>query len=148
MCAERVANCIFCDDIRAEIGNKFSLMGIYGGDIIFPLPPQSILVPKFGILAQLITDLDDVPDKITITIYIPPNRQEFLKLEMSKPPLEHEEGATKAHLRAILQCPPFSVSEEGYIETMIDTGRETIRAGRIFVRFFPPSGIPDATPPP
>ena len=34
---------VFCDDIRQEVGNKLSLMGVYFGDLYFPTPfPNSL----------------------------------------------------------------------------------------------------------
>ena len=31
----------FCDDVRQEIGNKFSLMGCYGTDLYVPVVSRS-----------------------------------------------------------------------------------------------------------
>ncbi len=35
----RLKACIICEDIRREVGNKHSLMGIYDDAIIFHVPP-------------------------------------------------------------------------------------------------------------
>jgi hypothetical protein len=40
MTAERYLTSIFCDDIRREEGNKFSYMGIYGGNLLVVGFPQ------------------------------------------------------------------------------------------------------------
>lgn len=41
---------LFCDDIRGEVGNKTSLMGIYSGSMLFaPGTAFPIHVPKLGI---------------------------------------------------------------------------------------------------
>lgn len=40
-----------CDDIREEIGNKVSLMGIYGDNIVFPILPA--VMPKLCIYIVL-----------------------------------------------------------------------------------------------
>src|SRR4051794_10954427 len=76
----RVANCIFCDDIRHEVGNKVSLMGIYSADILFPGPPP-VAFRTLGIVAWLIFDVDDRPTKFTIRVLVPPDRTEVLKIE-------------------------------------------------------------------
>jgi hypothetical protein len=39
----RYAYCHFCDDIRFEVGNKNSIIGIYGGDLIVEKLPTTIL---------------------------------------------------------------------------------------------------------
>lgn len=43
----------FCDDIRQEIGNKYSLMGCYGHEMIIEKLPVSL--PKLGILVNVFT---------------------------------------------------------------------------------------------
>jgi hypothetical protein len=144
--SDRVAICLFCDDIRQELGNKFSLMGVYGSDLIFPVEPQNFLLPKFAAFVTISSDLDDAPTRISISGYIPPNRTEIVKLEMPElPPVSHPEDATRAHFRTVLEFPPFVIGEDGVIEVVISTERETIRAGRLFVHFVPPSPPPDKT---
>jgi hypothetical protein len=44
MTAQRTVIAQFCDDVRQEIGNKFSLMGCYGSDLYVPAFP--ITLPK------------------------------------------------------------------------------------------------------
>jgi hypothetical protein len=134
----RVASCIFCDDIRHEVGNKFSLIGIYGADLNVPLSKQIVTIPRFGIAVQLISDIDDSPDNFTVTILIPPDRQELMKQEVKIQHMEEPGDSTKAYCRVLISLPPFNISEEGPIEVMVDTGRETMRAGRLFVKFQPP----------
>lgn len=41
---DKVRNVILCEDIRDEIGNKKSLMGVMGGDIIVATMPAAIQV--------------------------------------------------------------------------------------------------------
>lgn len=38
----KVKDFIFCDDLRTEIGNKFSVMGIYGDRVRVELPKEDI----------------------------------------------------------------------------------------------------------
>jgi hypothetical protein len=154
MAEPRVATCIFCDDIRPEIGGKLSIMGVYGADMIFPAPPP-LPILRWGIAVWLICDLDDVPAAITIRVLAPPEKIEIIAIEISRPPPQYPEGATKFNFRTILPLPPFNFTQEGFVEVMVDTDRETLRAGRLFVRFLPPTS-PDApiaappsdTPPP
>jgi hypothetical protein len=40
-------NVILCDDIREEIGNKKSLMGIFGGDVLVPRFPAQLRLAIF-----------------------------------------------------------------------------------------------------
>jgi hypothetical protein len=139
MAAPRVANCIFCDDIRPELGGKFSIMGVYASDMIFPVsPPASIL--KWGIVVWLVSDIDDVPEKFTIRVLIPPDKIEITSVEIDRPStLVNPEGVTKYTLRSIMPLPPVNFTQEGFVEVMIDTDREPLRAGRLFVQFLPPA---------
>jgi hypothetical protein len=138
MTEPRVATCIFCDDIRNETGNKISLMGIYAGNMIFSTPPP-VVIPKFGIVLLVISDIGDEPDRMTITVSVPPEQTELLKWEVQKPSqIEHTEGATKLQIRALLTLGPLQITEQGSIEVIVDTGRETIRAGRLPINFTSP----------
>ena len=138
MPSPRVATCIFCDDVRYELGNKVSLMGIYNGEIIYPVNPP-IMVPRLGLVLWLITDVDDIPENISWRVLAPPDRTEIFKVEQdSVPPLQNAEGAVKATFRAVLQLGPITLTESGFLEVAVDSGQGEIRAGRIFVRFAGP----------
>jgi hypothetical protein len=138
MPAPRTGTCIFCDDVRPEVGNKISLMGIYSRDILFTSAPPAI-IPKLGIVTWLIFDWDDPPDKLIMRIN-GPGQQEIAKLEanaegnplLPEPP---EEGMTKRILRSIIQMTNLPITQEGLIEVFVDTERESFRAGRARVRF-------------
>lgn len=59
----------YCDDIRLEVGNKISLIGIYGSDLVVPETPT--VVPKLCIYAQLYTEPgsrfdEDVELRVTV----------------------------------------------------------------------------------
>lgn len=70
----KVLNFIVCDDIRHEIGNKITLVGIYTDSIKVQLPPEKkklwpILLPKMGIFAQLQLEQGEVlPASVTLVI--------------------------------------------------------------------------------
>ncbi|HJU19997.1 MAG TPA: hypothetical protein VJ770_26390 [Stellaceae bacterium] len=103
--------------------------------MIFPLaPPVSVL--KWGIVVWLITDIDDIPQKVGIRVLIPPDKTQIAALETTSPlGAEYTEGATKNNWRAVMVLPPATFTEEGYVEVMVDTEQGTIRAGRLFVKF-------------
>lgn len=148
MAAPRVANCIFCDDIRLEMGGKFSLMGVYGSDMIFPAAPP-VLLGKWGIVVWLISDVDDVPQKMSVSVLAPPDKTEIAAKDFDQmPPPEHQEGATKMNIRLVLPMPPVNLTAAGFVEVMLTTEQETLRAGRLFVRFAPPQTESTATAPP
>lgn len=49
----------FCDDIRREVGNKLSLMGVYGGDLFVAETPA--FIPKLAVaITFLAPELESV----------------------------------------------------------------------------------------
>ena len=67
MDAPRVFYCLFCDDIRREVGGKTSLIGIYHGDIIFN-SPKPALYPKLCGHLIAICEPDDAPEFVEVTM--------------------------------------------------------------------------------
>jgi hypothetical protein len=52
----RFRSAILCEDIRDEVGNKKSLMGVIGGDILVPSFPSTI---KFALFLEYLPSADD-----------------------------------------------------------------------------------------
>lgn len=52
----------YCDDIRHELGNKTSLIGIYGADLLVREVPA--VIPKLCIYAQLYGEVDKTFDEV------------------------------------------------------------------------------------
>lgn len=61
---------IFCDDIRPEIGNKFSLMGIFQGDMVLHVPFPATL-PKLGLFITYSEAMSDAPTNMALKVYFP-----------------------------------------------------------------------------
>ena len=64
---------IFCDDIRHEIGNKTSLIGVYENDMLFQHPIFPLLIPKLAMAIVVVVPKADLPDKIELEIFFPGN---------------------------------------------------------------------------
>jgi Family of unknown function (DUF6941) len=68
----RLADFIVCEDIRFEIGNKVTLVGIYGEEIRFAASPATPVVwPllfRMGIFARVRCDPASLPDRFKISI--------------------------------------------------------------------------------
>jgi hypothetical protein len=66
----RVLEFIFADDIRQEMGNKTSIMGVYADEIILSPPPPKWPIP-FRISAFIRMSMEgteQVPDKFSLQI--------------------------------------------------------------------------------
>ncbi len=64
---ERRLDAIFCDDIRQEVGNKRSYMGVYTGDLVVssPLP---VIMSKLAIVVSVRTLIVDPFKKLEIVV--------------------------------------------------------------------------------
>jgi hypothetical protein len=162
----RTAFCLFCDDIRIEVGNKPSFMGIYGAEIVFPsdIPPEApIVLPKFAIIPWLFCDMDDKPQRLTIHVYGPPGKTEIFRQEIAigqiGQPAVVFDDSTRVTFGATLPITGMPIACEGIIEVAFETERETIRAGRLRIRMpsrpdptlptlASPSEVATASPPP
>lgn len=163
----RTGFCLFCDDVRAEVGNKLSFMGVYGDAMMFPegIPAeQPIIAPKLAIAIWLICDINDKPDTLTARVYAPPGRTEVGVVHQSSEQISTiwdtltrsaQADARKISLQAVVQFGNFLLAHEGFIEVTIETDQGTIRAGRLRIHIpgrpdpstlnVPPSS--DQTPP-
>jgi len=141
MAVPRSAFCLFCDDVRMEVGNKPSYMGIYTGEMVFPPdpPPEAqIALSKFVILAWLFCDVNDKPDRITVHVYGPPGRTEIFKHDVPAEQFAQPEplfdDVTKLVFHIAMPILGLPVACDGVLEVTIETERETLRAGRLRLR--------------
>ena len=131
----RTAFCLFCDDIRMEVGNKPSFMGVYtGGEMVFPPGPP--IVPKLGIAVWLLCPIDDYPRQVTIRLFGPPDRTEILKTDNPlilphagvPPPFP---DVTRGIINVMLPVVNLPLPHSGTLELEIETEREILLAGRL-----------------
>ena len=132
----RVAHCVFCDDIRLERGNKISFMGVYTFDlatnVAFP-----VTLPKLAITVWVIADISDRPSKLEITVLLPDGK-ELLRAEVpdSSTPSYPDfmlGSAERVILTSSFSLVPVVLPCEGTLEVWIETERENLRAGRLWV---------------
>lgn len=66
----RAMDYIICDDIRNEIGNKFSLMGVFTNDIVVSTTaPGTPFILRLGLFARIQLEASDAyPDSLQLTI--------------------------------------------------------------------------------
>lgn len=48
---------IFCDDVRQEVGNKLTVVGMYTGDLLMHSPTMPAVLPKFCVLVTYIQSI-------------------------------------------------------------------------------------------
>ena len=96
----------FCDDVRQEIGNKFSLMGCYGTDLYVPSFP--ITLPKLCVFVHVRTPREQPFRRLTLRLM----RGEDVLSELEANPEKLNAGDTPEWARwlsmtGILAVTPF-----------------------------------------
>jgi len=130
------AICIFADDVRQEIGNKISVIGQYGDDMIFPGPPPGG-IQKLAVVLYLKVPVDDVPSKLRLRVTAPAHEGPVAKVEMETAGLANGRYPDAHHYILTFGIPiqPILVTEPGFIEVFADIGMGEIKAGRLRVAF-------------
>jgi hypothetical protein len=127
-------HCIFCDDVRQEIGSKMSFMGIYSDELLVP-PPLPVFLPRFAVVVWLKFNVDDRPIRALTVRVTPPTKQDAIVSIMALP--EHRpvhEGATTQSWRMVVHIAGLAIKETGTIDVEVETERGLIRVDQLPVR--------------
>jgi hypothetical protein len=136
--SDRFISTQFCDDIRQEVGNKFSLIGCYGPSIhVQPIPS---VLPKLCAVVKVYTSLHRPFQKLVVRL-----------LRDDKPiaelPFPAEGLATPASVLpgvrwqlfvAVMMMSPFPVEAACTLRVEAETGEEVLNGGTTWIEA-PPS---------
>lgn len=136
---------VFCDDIREEINNKFSYIGVYQG-VLFTYLPLPLTLPKFCVAVSYVQSPTDEVRPVTIKLLMDRQGQEStIILEGAVPTDEFENlGAPDplfsdpvrgAHMNIVLS--PLTIEEECSLKVRAYYGDEEIKLGALVVRSQP-----------
>lgn len=64
--SDRHVHVTYCDDIRQEVGNKRSLIGVYTRDLFVQAIP--VTLPKLGIVVSILTPIDRPFQKLSLRV--------------------------------------------------------------------------------
>lgn len=148
----RAVYCVFCDDIRHEIGGKFSLIGIYSGEMLIGAPQFPVVLSKLAIHIWISTPINS-PFKSVSGIIVGTSGEELAKIEAAEIPLTSNtpRDVSKAVLGMMAVLSPLQLSKEGSIEVWIEIDGERERAGKLGIKLHrddSTSPVPTASPPP
>lgn len=136
----RTAHAIYCDDVRQEIGNKLSLIGVYTGQLLVPKLPISL--PKLCIVLEVRTAASAPFTDIRVEVL---KNKEVLISAIAQPPAEAQKStAEKAseHVddssriitaKLVMELAPFKIEEGFLLRTVVAADGETLRAGGLVV---------------
>lgn len=134
---------VFCDDLRQEIGNKVSLMGLYQTDIIFQAD-FPLTIPKFVIFIRYVEQKGAFSEDIIFKVHFPGD-------DPAQPRINHiskrPDLGTAPILSAMdpdmepivsIQVPlifaPLTIQSEGFIKVRAHCGDVITRLGVLRVR--------------
>lgn len=140
MPSDRFVTFQFCDDIRQEIGNKYSLIGCYPGGIIQVAPIPSVL-PKLCAVVRVQTPAGR-PFKKLITRILRDDKAigeiAFVPESFSLPATPLPDGAKWQSLTAVFVLTPFPVDAPCILRIEAETEEEILSGGSLWIQL-PPS---------
>lgn len=131
---------VVCDDVRQEVGNKVSCMGIYGTEIMVPMIP--IALPKLCAVLHVRTLTSDPFERLVLRIL--KDDADLASIEIPNEQLTamkaHAHSLTEEgylHLASIYQFSPFVIEQACTLRFRADTERETIKGGSLEIKVLP-----------
>lgn len=127
---------IYCDDIREEVGNKVSYMGVYSKDLFVPTAP--IILPKLCIAVKVVTEITDPFKQLEVRIVKGDDEVELLTTGII-PGLPtdwaSEDNSSFLVAQMAFMLAPYQIEGNTVLRVRARTEREEIkgRALKIFV---------------
>lgn len=116
---------VFCDDIREEVGNKRSLMGIYHGEMFVQSVP--ILLPRLCFYINFVSDLTVQAGKVVIKVVKGADEEELMSTGVIEPEqtVKNENHLGVPYLTRTLTLAfglsPFMIDSETVIKVVAET---------------------------
>jgi hypothetical protein len=117
---------LFADDVRAELGGKISLMGLYQADMVFPGNfPLPAIIPKLVIQIMYYEIVGSIEGDFSFKVTFGPDSQQVAEVPVSRAdmapaamavsnePDSVEEKERIFHMRLPLILSPFPIQEMG-----------------------------------
>lgn len=145
MTDRRIVLSQFCDDIRQELGNKYSLMGCYGDEIIIDKLP--IALPKLCVQLRAVTPLERPFKRLAFRALL--NDDILAEIELPQEQLDHaskkiceRENATRLTYMVIMGFTPLLVNEAARLRIEAETEEGVLNGGCINLRERKPEESP------
>lgn len=84
----RYGYCIFCDDIRTEVGEKLSFMGVYNGILLIPAFPYTL--PKLCAHISLVTPASRPYKSIVMECFAPGEDEPLIREHLDTVQLDEQ----------------------------------------------------------
>lgn len=127
------AFCVFCEEIRTEINEKSTYIGVYGRELYVDTFPYTF--DKLSLALNIRWDMTAFPKVLTARIAYEG------KQDVMIPPMDPSEKIKNTanenetvQLRVHIKCPPIEISKEGDIEVMVRLDNSFFSAGTMTVK--------------
>jgi hypothetical protein len=132
-------SCIYCDDVRSEVGGKLSLMGIYNGSILFHEFPATVTV--LTVVMTLAYPIDEPIE--TLKFELTDDDGIEFSIESTKEELEDQrkhllenvdEDAEFIKTTTIIRMPNVVFNKKTVIRSMVTVNGDPIRGDGLIVK--------------
>lgn len=135
MNVSRIVVSQFCDDIRQEVGNKYSLMGCYGNELLVKKFPA--LLPKLCVQVRVITPIDKPFYKLIIRAIM--NNEIIAEMNVisgeTLPQIPKGiDDAVRLEFNVMMTFSPLSLTEPSKLCIEAEADNEILRGGIILFR--------------
>jgi hypothetical protein len=137
---------IFCDDIRAEIGGKFSYMGVYGGTMNIHAKTFPATLPRLALSIRYRIALDDLRlENVNIKVLLPGDEEGKPTVDAEIPitevianmdPPTLPGDAFREFVTNIILA-PVTIKEKGRLRVRATGGAGTINLGTLHIDLQP-----------
>jgi hypothetical protein len=130
---------VYCEDIREEADNQYTLVGVYRGGLASDAFPLAL--PKFGVVITYVQSSDEAPIPVKFKVFFLPNRsnadedmavffEDVIPVDVHAKAVKSPLSLFEAHVRLV----NVQISEPGRIGVRLYRGDEEIklRAFQIF----------------
>lgn len=132
----RFITAIFCDDIRQEVGNKFSYIGCYQGELIVQMTPA--VLPKLCVFASISTPKER-PFKSLMLRVVQDDKVEFARVEIPEEDLAKtnqifDGTSTRKNINTAIVFSPFAIEKPTMLRLMATTEEGEITGPRLLIK--------------
>lgn len=132
---KRIVVTQYCDDIRREVGNKYSLMGCYSSELIVEKLPA--VLQKLCAQVRVITPIDQPFRKLLIHAFLNGDSIADIEIDTTKMSEMEKEASPDANwitVTAMLVLSPLAIEEPCMLKIEAETEDETFKGGSLRIR--------------
>ncbi|WP_321899983.1 DUF6941 family protein [Paraburkholderia heleia] len=123
---------LFCDDVRLEVGNKLTLVGLYSGQLNVAEAP--VILPKLCVYALFVTPVQQEVTELTFRVYrddelVAENKQTDFPSIPSH--LVDDSTVTRREYTAAFTFAPFPIEGPSVLTVEVETATGTYGGPRL-----------------